>query len=73
MSEKCKVVLQLSRQHILLLARLLEAGLLPENKALGDPVLAALPKESLEELRGVHSEILDKSDLTGFYDRLKLL
>ena len=73
MSEKCKVVLQLSRQHILLLARLLEAGLSPQNKALGDEVLAELPKETMEELWEVHAELLSKSDLTGFYERLKLL
>jgi len=73
MSEKCKVVLQLSRQHILLLARLLEAGLLPQNEALGDEVLAALPKERLEELREVHVELLSKSDLSDFYARLKQL
>ncbi len=73
MSEKCKIVLQLSRQNILLLSRLIEAGLLTENGSFGDEILAVLPKESVEELRAVHEEILAKGDLTAFYQRLKLL
>jgi len=73
MSETCKIVLQLSRQNILLIARLLEVGLVPDNEALGDEVLAALPKTSFEELRAVHADLLSKSDLTDFYERLKQL
>ena len=54
MSGKCKIVLQPSRQQVLLLSRLVEAGLLREEPLFEDEFLAALPKESLEEWRAVH-------------------
>lgn len=73
MSEKCKIMLQLSRQNVLLLGRLIEAGLLDEERRFKDEILAALPKESMEEWRLLHEEILMKSNLTNFYDRLKSL
>jgi hypothetical protein len=73
MNEKCKIVLMLSRQNVLLLGRLIEAGLLTHEQAIDDEIIAALPKESLEEFRIIHEEILKKSDLTEFYERLKLL
>lgn len=73
MNEKCKLVLSLSRQNILLLARLIEAGLLVENGGFGDEILTVLPQESVDQLRSVHGEMLQKSDLTDFYGRLKSL
>jgi hypothetical protein len=73
MSEKCKIILQLSRQNILLLGRLIEAGLLSEGQQLNDEIINALPKESLEEFRSIHEEILKKGSLTEFYERLKVL
>lgn len=73
MTEKCKIVLMLSRQNILLLSRLIEAGLLTDEQAFDDEIIAALPKESLEELKVIHEEILKKGDLTDFYERLKKL
>jgi hypothetical protein len=73
MNEKCKIVLSLSRQNILLFCRLIEAGLLSENGGFDDEILAALPKDSLQELKLVHEEILKKGNLTEFYEKLKLL
>jgi len=73
MNEKCKIVLMLSRQNILLLSRLIESGLLTNEQAFDDEIIAALPKESVEEFKTIHEEILRKSDLTEFYERLKLL
>ena len=73
MNEKCKIVLMLSRQNILLLSRLIEAGLLTDQQGIDDEIIAALPKESLEEFKVIHEEILRKSDLTEFYERLKSL
>jgi len=73
MNEKCKIVLMLSRQNILLLSRLIEAGLLTGEQAFDDEIIAALPKESVEEFKLIHEEILRKSDLTDFYQRLKSL
>lgn len=73
MSEKRKIVLMLSRQNILLLSRLIEAGLLTKEQRFDDEVITALPKESLEEFKVIHEEILKKSELTDFYERLKSL
>ena len=73
MNEKCKIVLMLSRQNILLLSRLIESGLLTDEQAFDDEIIAALPKESVEEFKAIHEEILKRSDLTEFYERLKSL
>jgi len=73
MTEKCKIVLLLSRQNILLLSRLIETGLLTDQQNFKDEIISAFPKESLEEFKTIHEEILRKSDLTEFYERLKLL
>ncbi|HEU5363998.1 MAG TPA: hypothetical protein VFU62_00615 [Hanamia sp.] len=73
MNEKCKINLQLSRQNIIFLSRLLEAGLQPEKNNFYDEIIAALPKESLEELKLIQEEVLKKGALTEFYERLKSL
>ncbi len=73
MGEKCKIILTLSRQNIILLSRLIEAGLLSKVNGFDDEIIGALPKESTEEMRTVHEEILKKAGLTDFYERLKLL
>ena len=73
MNQKCKINLVMSRQNILLLSRLIEAGLLTDQQDIHDEIINALPKESLEEFKIVHEEILRKSELTEFYGRLKSL
>jgi len=73
MNEKCKINLMISRQNILLLSRLIEAGLLSDKKNFDDEIISALPKESFEEFRGIHEEILKKAELTEVYEKLKLL
>ena len=73
MTEKCRIVLQLSRQNVLLLGRLIEVGLLTKEQPFEDPIIYALPKESGDEFRTVHEEILKKADLTEFYEKLKSL
>ena len=73
MSEKCKIVLQLSRQNILLLARLIENGVMTEGQQLDDEILSALRKESIADFKLIHEEILKKGNLADFYERLKFL
>ena len=73
MTEKCKINLMISRQNILLLGRLIEAGLLSDKNPFDDEILAALPEDSLEQFKTIHEEILKKGELTDFYERLKLL
>lgn len=73
MNEKCKINLLISRQNVLLLSRLIEAGLLSDKGDFEDEIISSLTKESLEEFRGIHEEILKKAELTEFYEKLKLL
>lgn len=73
MSENCKIVLQMSRQNVLLLGRLIEAGILSTNGNFDDEILSALPEESAGQFKIIHEEILKKSGLTDFYEKLKSL
>ena len=73
MTEKCKIVLTISRQNILVLGRLIETGLITDNNAFKDEITTALSMESLDEFRTIHEEILRKAELTEFYQRLKTL
>jgi hypothetical protein len=72
MNEKSKIVLHLSRQSILLLSRLIEAGL-SGNKESADEWLSLLPGEAKQELETVVPELLKKGGLTDFYEKLKQL
>ena len=73
MIEKCKITLQLSRQNILILSRLIEAGLLAKEQSFDDPIIHALPNTAMEEYKTIHEEILRKTELTEFYQRLKAI
>src|SRR5687768_5087935 len=73
MNEKCKIVLTISRQNILVLSRLIEAGFNSDNPPFKDVIITGLPYESFDEFRTIHEEILKKGDLADFYQRLKLL
>ena len=73
MSENCKIVLNMSRQNVLLLGRLIEAGILSTNGNSDDEILSALPEESVGQFKVIHEEILKKSGLTDFYEKLKSL
>lgn len=73
MTETCKIVLSPSRQTVLLLSRMIEQGM--ENRASDTPdeLLAFLPAESVTELKAIVEEMLKKSNLVNFYQRLKTL
>lgn len=73
MKETCKVVLNPSRQTILLLGHLVEQGMQRREEADGDEILSFLPVETVGELRTTVEEILERSGLTEFYYRLKAL
>lgn len=73
MSEKCKIVMHVSRQNIILLGRLIEYGILSEKNNFNDEVLTALPRESTEDFKLIKEEMLKKADLIEFYERLKSL
>jgi len=62
MGEKCKIILQLSWQNILLLSRIIELGLEAEKKEMDSDILMLLTEEGLEEFRKVLEEILNRPD-----------
>ncbi len=71
MKETCKIVLNPSRQTILLLGHLVEQGMQRREENNGDEILSFLPLETVGELRITVEEILEPSGLTEFYYRLK--
>ncbi|RYZ30475.1 MAG: hypothetical protein EOO10_02680 [Chitinophagaceae bacterium] len=73
MSETCKIVLNPSRQTILLLSRMIEQGMEARENGAGDELLSHLPAESVNEVKSVLDEMLKKSGLVDFYGRLKTL
>lgn len=73
MNEKCKINLLLSRQNIILLSRLIETGLLSGKNVFEDDLINVLSKESLEDMKTVHEEILKRGNLIEFYQKLKLI
>ncbi len=73
MSEKCRILLQLSRQNILILSRIIEFGIGADKKELEGDIIAHLPEDSVEELKRAANEILQKGGLTEFYEKLKSL
>ncbi|MGH2646931.1 MAG: hypothetical protein ACRDE8_05155 [Ginsengibacter sp.] len=73
MNEKCKINLLLSCQNIILLSRLIETGLKISKTDFDDEIIAAFSAESFDELRTMNEDILKKSNLTEFYEKLKLL
>lgn len=73
MAETCKIVLNPSRQTVLLLGRMIEQGLEKGQAIEGDELLSYLPVEAVNEIKGVMEEMLKKSGLVEFYGRLKTL
>lgn len=73
MTDQCKIVLQSNRRNILLLSRLIEAGFLTRESGLADEMLSTLPEGAEAEFKVIQEELLKKSGLTDFYEKLKQL
>lgn len=73
MQENCKIVLNPSRQTILVLARLIENGLEKKDENAKDEILSFLPEPSLSELKNISEELLKKGGLVEFYEHMKEL
>ena len=73
MGDKCKIVMQVSRQNILIICRLLENGLEKKDGESADEILSVLSNESKEELKIIVAEMLERGGLIDFYKRLKML
>jgi hypothetical protein len=73
MGENCKIVLNPTRQTILVLARLIENGVEKKGEGAGDEILSFLPEHSLSELKNISEELLKKGGLVEFYEHMKEL
>lgn len=73
MDQNCKISLKMTRQNVLLLCRLIEAGILDSKTIFEDEILGSLPEQSANEFKVIHEEMLKKSSLTDFYEKLKSL
>ncbi len=73
MAESCKVNFKITRQNVLVLGRLIEAGILDSKSLFEDDILGSLPQESITEFKAIHEEILRKAGLADFYEKLKSL
>ncbi len=73
MAESCKISFKITRQNVLMLGRLIEAGILNSKNSFEDEILGSLPEESVGEFKTIHEEILKKAGLADFYEKLKSL
>lgn len=73
MGEACKIVLNPTRQTILLLASLIENGLEKKREDAKDEMISFLPVDALNELKNISEELLKKGGLVEFYEHMKQL
>ena len=73
MKETCKIVINPTRQTILLLSHLMEQEMLKKQSGEASEILSYLPAESVEECSRIFEDLLQKSGLSEFYERLKAL
>jgi hypothetical protein len=73
MGESCKIVLNPTRQTILLLARLIENGVEKKDQDVKDEILSFLPEDALNELKNISEELLKRGGLVDFYQHMKQL
>jgi len=73
MQEPCKIVLNPTRQTILVLARLIENGMKKRDEKDNDEMISFLPQTFLDDLKSMAEELLKKGGLVDFYERLKQL
>ena len=73
MQETCRIVLNPTRQTILVLARLIENGLENKEGKERDEMISFLPEGSLNDLKKIAEELLHKGGLVNFYEHLKQL
>jgi hypothetical protein len=71
MNEKCKIVLTISRQNILVLGRLIETGFIVESSPFKDELLTAITKESSEEFKTIHEDIFEEGRAYRFLSKIE--
>ena len=69
MNDAVKITLKVPRRNALLLAKVIESGLIVKDDGQAG-FLSVVGKESLMELSNISSDLLEKSGLTNLYEKL---
>jgi hypothetical protein len=72
MNDNVKIQLSVPRKNVLLLSKVIECGLGKEGTE-DDNILNITPKETIEELITISSELLEKAGLTEMNQKLNML
>lgn len=70
MTETVKIDLKIPRKNVLLLSSIIERGLSAKGDEKDGGVLANIAKETLDELRGIGKECLEKAGLIELSEKL---
>lgn len=73
MNETVKIDLKISRKNVLLLSNVIERGLVMKEGDKTSDLLNSVPKESLEELKILAGECLQKAGLIELSEKLSSL
>ena len=73
MNETVKIDLKISRKNVLLLNQVIERGLSDRDDEKTIGLLGNVPKETLEELRSLADDCLQKAGLTELSEKLGAL
>lgn len=73
MGEMVKIDLRISRKNALILSSVIDRGLNGKDDEKGGGLLANVAKESLEELKSIATDFLDKAGLMELNEKLKAL
>jgi hypothetical protein len=72
MNEKVKIDLKITREYALLLNRIIQRGLIHNDRESSD-LLDRMPEEAFPELTSLAEECLKKAGLIEFSEKLKML
>jgi hypothetical protein len=72
MNETVKIDLKISRKNVLLLNNIIERGSSPDPNSKTPVFLSSIPSESLQELKLLGDECLQKAGLNELYEKLKI-
>lgn len=73
MNEEVKINLRIPRKSVLLLSKLIEAGLMSRGANDSEGLFAVVDNNMFEEIKAVAMDILGKAGLTDTYNKLVAL
>ena len=73
MNDAVRIDVKLPRKNVLLLAKVIELGLSLKDQTPKGDLLHSVNIETVEELRSITGEFLNKSGLTELYNKLNAL